>query len=437
MIISENRKLPLTIFQDIMKKTDIILNEDALRREDYYSKRSGKVVEQDVFQAVCAASNDTEFEGTIRLVSGVSFPDIVANKYYGVEVKSTEKDHWTSIGSSILESTRILDVERIYLTFGKLGKPVKFLSRPYEECLYGIAVTHYPRYKIDMRLKKGETIFDKMGISYDELRRLDNPVTPVSKYYKEKLKPGESLWWVADDVDATAPATVRLWTALSHEQKEKLTVQGYALFPEILSAGNNKKYNRYALWLATRKAVVNTNIRDSFSAGGKVNLSSTGGILIKMPAVFGQIKKYHELIQKIIDDADEQILLEYWNVDEIYDNRIRQWCHLVANAADSSVGYSTAWDVLSCIFLFINEDHTKVEGSACDNKRISKVAEENSYYNVASIITCSHCGKKYKQIKICQTEGLRFEKDDECPYCHGLNGESREWQFKNSIISEI
>ena len=75
------------------------------------------------------------------MVSGASFPDIVAKKYYGVEVKSTIKNQWKSIGSSILESTRDQNVERIYLTFGKLGKPVAFRSRPYEQFLSGISVT--------------------------------------------------------------------------------------------------------------------------------------------------------------------------------------------------------------------------------------------------------------------------------------------------------
>lgn len=359
MIISNNRKPPLSLFQEIMKKTDLILNEDATQREDYYTKRSGKAVESDVFKAICKASVGTEFEGTISLVSGASFPDIVANKFYGVEVKSTEKDHWTTIGSSILESTRIVDIERIYLTFGKLGKPVQFLSRPYEECLYGIAVTHYPRYQIDMRLKEGETIFDKMGISYDKLRTMENPVSPVSKYYKSKLKPGESLWWVADEIEETVPATVKLWSALSHAQKEELTVQGYALFPEILSAGNNKKYNRYALWLATIKGIVNTNIRDGFSAGGQIEMPTNSGLLIKMPAAFGRIQRYHELIQRTIEESKAETLMEYWKVDKIEGNRIRQWCQLVSNAASSSVGYPVAWNVLSHIFSFIeNENYT-------------------------------------------------------------------------------
>lgn len=350
MIISENKRPPLSLFRKIMEQTDILLNNDAVLREDYYSKRGGKALEKDVYEAVCESSRGTDFEGTIQLVSGASFPDIIANRFYGVEVKSTEKDHWTSIGSSILESTRNQSVERIFLTFGKLGKPIRFLSRPYEECLSGIAVTHYPRYQIDMRLKKGETIFDKMGISYDELRQMDNPVAPVSKYYRERLRPGESLWWAADNQDAVAPPTVKLWIALSQEEKERLTVQGYALFPEVLSAGNNKKYNRYALWLATQQGVVNTNVRDSFSAGGKVIMETIGGKEVKMPAAFGRIKKYYKLIQSIIEEAEPQTLIEYWEVDNIEENRIMQWCDLVARAAESNVGYLTACSVLVRIF---------------------------------------------------------------------------------------
>lgn len=385
MIISENRKPPLSIFQDVMAKTDIILNEDATRREDYYSKRSGKAIEQDVYEAVCESAKGTAFEGTIQLVSGSAFPDIVASNFYGIEVKSTEKNHWTSIGSSILESTRNVNVERIYLTFGKLGKPIRFLSRPYEECLSGIAVTHYPRYQIDMRLQQGETIFDKMGIPYDELRRMDNPVVPVSKYYRGKLKPGESLWWAADNQETIAPPTVKLWTALSHEAKEHLTVQGYALFPEVLSAGNNKKYNRYALWLATQKGVINTNVRDSFSAGGRVLMKTVTGIEVNMPAAFGRIKKYSKLIQETIEETDSQILMDYWKVDRIVENRMVQWRQLVATAAESSVGYVTAYSVLSEIFPSLYDEGLIRQQHASEQRHglkqgYSKVAEDSIEY---------------------------------------------------------
>ena len=118
MIISENNKPKLEEFSELMRKTDLLLNSDAASKEEYYSKRNGTELEVDVFEALNETAKGTKFENTILLVSGASFPDIVANKFYGVEVKSTNKNHWHSVGSSILESTRNQDVERIFLTFG-------------------------------------------------------------------------------------------------------------------------------------------------------------------------------------------------------------------------------------------------------------------------------------------------------------------------------
>ena len=353
MIISENPKPSLDDFRELMRNTDLILNQEAKNKQEYFLLRNGIQLESDVFDALNEAAENTSFEGTIQLVSGSSFPDIVANKLYGVEVKSTNKNHWKSIGSSILESTRVQDVERIYLTFGKLGKPVEFMSRPYEECLSGISVTHYPRYQIDMELEKGSTIFDKIGVSYDELRKMDNPVQPVSKYYKSLLKQGESLWWAASEKleDNAIPPTVRLWSTCSHEEKEYLTVYGYLLFPEVLSVSGPKKYNRYALWLATQKGILNTNVRDGFSAGGKCLLRTVGGVEVSMPAAFGRIKKYKHLIEEYISSIDESILSEYWETD-INEDRLSQWCKMVCRSAstDPNINPKIAWLVLEGIF---------------------------------------------------------------------------------------
>lgn len=352
MIISENKKPSLDDFRLLMKHTDALLNREAQGREQYFSTRNGFQLETDVYDALCRTAVNTPFEGSIQLVSGASFPDILACKYYGVEVKSTNKNHWKSVGSSILESTRNQGVERIFLTFGKLGAPVQFLSRPYEECLSGISVTHYPRYQIDMKLNAGETIFDKMGISYDSLRQMENPVAPVSKYYKSLLKPGESLWWASDgNLDnCTAPPTVRLWSSLSSSQKNYYTVKGYALFPEILSHSNSKKYQRYALWLATNCGIVNTNIRDQFSAGGKVDISTPDGVFQKMPAAYGRIIKNRDLIEETILSESNNTLSEYWGVDHISSNRIEQWCQIVSSCADEIIGYSQTYKILSKVF---------------------------------------------------------------------------------------
>ena len=331
MIFSENPKPPLSEFQQLMAATDAFLNLDAQRREDYYVGRGGHALERDVFEAISECAKGTPFQGSLQLVSGASFPDIVAGGFYGVEVKSTAKNHWTSIGSSILESTRIENVERIFLTFGKLGRPVHFLSRPYEECLSDIAVTHYPRYKIDMCLGPGETIFDKMGVPYDTLRRMENPVEPVSQYYRSKLKPGEQLWWAGEHIEEASPATVRLWSALGREEKQELRSMGYALFPELV-AGD---YKRYALWLVTARGIVNTHVRDEFSAGGQVMMQTPSGVDVAMPATFGRIRLLKDRIQRMIRSEEVDVLKEYWQCAVLPADRMAFWCDRIA---DSSKG---------------------------------------------------------------------------------------------------
>lgn len=336
MIISRNTAPSMPVFRELMAATDNLLNEDAKIRPEYYAKRNGTALETDVFHAISRCAEHTPFADTIELVSGAAFPDIVAARYYGVEVKSTNKNHWTSTGSSVLESTRIKDVEHIFLTFGKLGAPIEFLSRPYQDCMSDISVTHYPRYRIDMRLKPGETIFDKMGVDYDVLRKMDEPEKPIAEYYKARLKPGQRLWWAGSSPDEikSAPPILCLWTSLNAEQKNFYTVKGYALFPEILG-NSSTKYQQYALWLATDCSVLNTNIRDQFSAGGKVNIKTDSGLYSFMPAAFGRVAKNRELIEETILTTPEALLLESWNQSRISNDRMRQWCELAAEYAAS------------------------------------------------------------------------------------------------------
>lgn len=346
MIISVNAKPSLSEFVSLMKRADAFLNLDAQKRPNYYVGRGGNPLEDDVKAALEECAKGTPFEHTIEKVSGQKFPDIVAAKFYGVEVKSTKENHWTSTGSSILESSRIADVERIFLTFGKLGgNPIEFWSRPYEECLSGIAVTHMPRYLIDMRLQSGETIFDKMGISYDALRKAENPILPVSQYYRRQLKPGESLWWVGDAADETVSATVRLWNTLSAKDKRKLTVYGCVNFPEIF--GGN--YDRYALWL-TSQGMVDPHIRDQFSAGGQEPMLLSDGSEVKLPGVYRRIKENSEAFLRRMSFENPQVLDGHPTLDISERNqRILAWADAVSRI--SKVEYSVSMDALKTLLL--------------------------------------------------------------------------------------
>lgn len=405
MIISVNPKPQLEDFKKLMSKTDKLLNEDAKNRHDYYLTRGGKLLEDDVKAALEECAIGTPFENTIEKISGQRFPDIIAAKFYGIEVKSTTKDHWTSTGSSILETTRVTDVERIFMTFGKLGgNPIEFLSKPYEECLYGIAVTHMPRYLINMQLNEGETIFDKMGISYDKLRVLDNPIKPVADYYRGQLRPGERLWWVGDTEDETVSPTIRLWKNVSLSERTKMKTYALVYYPEVFVGD----YDRYALWLSAQ-GVVDTHIRDQFSSGGKEKVLLSSGERIDFPGVYRRLKENMNCFLKTMADKEPKVLLEkYPTKTSDLGRRLLEWSYKVAEM--SPMQNNIVIDVLTTMFF---------------GRKISYSGK---------IVTCSHCKQKYGQKETRQLEGFKERDEDICPYCGKSNGSSMEKEYTNYKI---
>jgi hypothetical protein len=333
MIISENKEPNLEEFKQLVYTANDILNSEIAPTLNTI-EHAGRNLEGVVLTAMNQAAKGTKFEGTLDLISGQKFPDIVAGKFYGVEVKSTKDDKWETIGNSVNETTRVKDVKRIFIIFGKLANHVEFRTRPYEECLSEVVVTHYPRYKIDMDLPENQTIFNKIGIEYDELRNLDNPIEPIVSYYRKQLKDGETLWWINDGkvMDTVAPMKIRLWRTLSDEEKEAFTIEAFLLFPCILHSGK-KKYEPLSLWLVSRYGIVSTSMRDIFTAGGKVNI----GKFKAVPQIFAKINKFKSSIVKNILTADEITLRQTWKVNEISANRVEQWI-TIASSKNASYG---------------------------------------------------------------------------------------------------
>ena len=162
MIISANPEPNRSEFDLLLKATIDEMNIHAVRSAKTVSLLKGNKLEPFVRDVMVDLAFGTEFENSIKLVGGQKFPDIVAKKYYGIEVKTTTQNHWKTTGNSVLESSRVKDVERIFMLFAKLASPIEFRCRPYEECLAEVVVTHSPRYLIDMNLELGKTIFDKI-----------------------------------------------------------------------------------------------------------------------------------------------------------------------------------------------------------------------------------------------------------------------------------
>lgn len=329
MVISVNPNPHKEEFNSLLESTMNELNKQAKLNASKVSKLTGNKLEPYVKDIMSEFAVGTNFENSIELIGGQKFPDIVANKFYGVEVKTTTKNHWRTTGNSVLESTRIADVERIFMLFGKLGSPIEFKCRPYEECLSEVVVTHSPRYLIDMNLEEGKTIFDKLKIPYDNLRRKDNPIKPIINYYKSRLKPGQDLWWIDQESEQSSNLVIDIWSNLDSHQKNNYITKAMLFFPEIFS-NKGDKFSRFAIWLVTREAVVCPNIRDLFTAGGKQDIIIKNKSYIGVSQIFTRLFNNIDNIIELIINTPVEELNEFWNSNIKESQKINKWIDLVA-----------------------------------------------------------------------------------------------------------
>jgi len=337
MVISTNKEGKETDFHELFTETVSHLNKVVKEenKNDYFLTRGAQKLEEDVEEALKLKARNTTFEGSIELISGHKFPDIVTevteNKYYGVEVKSSKKDDWTSTGNSVLETTRVDDVERIYMLFGKLVTPVEFRGKKYEDCLSDVAVTHAPRYKIDMNLNTGETIFDKLGISYDNIRKTENPAKPILKYYRDEFGEDANHWWldIGEDDPASSPFLIRFWNELSDEEKNSLKLESIIKFPTILG-NSNDKYNPVSLWLIQEHSILNSSLRDVYSSGSNPEIVVEGqkGTISTM---FNFVLENIETIKKEINSANAEFWQKYWDIKVREENKFEIWLDLAIN----------------------------------------------------------------------------------------------------------
>ncbi|ADR22124.1 hypothetical protein MATR_02390 [Marivirga tractuosa] len=328
MVISLNSDSNLEDFEHLLEKTVNELNVLSKDSKNSIEKLSGIKLEPYIKEIMAKNAIGTAFENTIELIGGQKFPDIIANKYFGVEVKTTTKNHWKTTGNSVLESTRVEDVERIFMLFGKLGEPIEFKFRKYEECLAEVVVTHSPRYLIDMELEEGKTIFDKIKIPYDEIRMKSKPIQPIVNYYKNRLKPGQDLWWIGEDDDSSKTFVINIWKNLSQDHKSELMIKSMIYFPEIFG-NSNDKFARIAIWLVKEKSIVCPNLRDVFTAGGKKDFKYKNHKLKKIPKIYFNLLNNIQSVFNHITETDEEKLSGFWNTPTNENSKIDDWIELI------------------------------------------------------------------------------------------------------------
>jgi len=299
------------------------------------NRLNGTSFQEHVLDAMGSAAIGTAFEGKVSGTGKHAFPDIIVDSTYGVEVKMTEGDKWTSLGNSVLESSKVSGLETIFMFFGKLGGTPDILFRHYHECLSEVGVTHYPRYKIDMRLSFGASIFDKMGVPYDILSNSGNVVKQVKAYYREQLREGESLWWIDSDSDSDTGSVhspiIKRFDSLASIHKERFLLDCFILFPEILGSSQTK-FERPAAYLFAEFGVISPNLRDKFTAGGQKNIP-TKRIILSVPQIFRKLYDKAREIETQIEEMNSAKLREYWELEDLPLDRVAFWKTLLDRKA--------------------------------------------------------------------------------------------------------
>ena len=331
MIVSVNSDPNRSEFDLLLNSTIAELNIHAEKSSKKVATLLGRNLEPFVKDVMTNMAVGTAFENSIELIGGQKFPDIVAQKYYGIEVKTTTQNHWKTTGNSVLEGTRVDNVERIFMLFAKLASPIEFRCRPYEDVLSEVVVTHSPRYLIDMNLEQGQTIFDKIKMPYDTLRKNENPIRPIVDYYKSKLKPGEELWWMdAENNSKPSSIVIKIWNNLTLLERQELKNRAMVYFPELFG-NSNDKFGRLAIWLVTREAVVCPNVRDLFTAGGKDSFVVGKKIYNNVPRIFINLFTNAKNIAEIILETSAFELSEYWQSKTCDNQKLEDWISLVAD----------------------------------------------------------------------------------------------------------
>lgn len=256
------------------------------------------------------------------------FPDIALGEF-GVEVKFTLSDTWKSIANSILESQRASGVKYIYIVFGKMGGKPEVRWGDYEKSVVHVRTSHVPRFEVELPVagrNARASLFENMGISYDEFMSLD--IQGKMKYVREyarKKHPGERLWWIddANGDEHTLPANIRLYTNLSAEEKLQMRAEAVLLCPEILKSGRSKKkYDDVVMFMLSYHGVLCHQARDMFSAGSVANPDNddNGGLYIRRALLLLQ-----DEIRKAAEQLPDTLFKEYWGEVVPKRMRLKRW----------------------------------------------------------------------------------------------------------------
>lgn len=113
-----------------------------------------------------------------------------------------------------------------------------------------------------------------------------------------------------------------IYNDASLEMKRDLGVRSYILFPSLFAADTSYAYKCVAMWLCNRYSLLCYNMRDVFSAGGKMRTLNGKPLKTPYPGAVGKLLNRHECIEALLKHPDNEILEDihdYWDKHHHFD----------------------------------------------------------------------------------------------------------------------
>ncbi|PSL41272.1 hypothetical protein B0H94_12018 [Salsuginibacillus halophilus] len=306
------------------KTIEIILNETKSKieeKEDLSQYQSGEGFEKFVVEILSSISKPYGIE-SIEHTGKQEFPDIIIDEKFGIEVKFTKSNKWKVTGNSIFQGTKSKNVsEDIFLFFGKKNNNQILVKwDEYSNCLSTVKVTHSPRFYIDMDIPENDTIFSKVDVDYSDFTKFNDEekIKKVKDYMVKTLSKGEKLWWVddVDDEEAMNPIITE-YNTLDQQYQDILRAEGFVVCPEIFTAegsGKKDKFSQCALYFLVEHQVINSSLRDTFTAGGRKYITISNRD-IRVSRVLKNLYDSADQVRECLQAIDLEVLKNYWPND--------------------------------------------------------------------------------------------------------------------------
>jgi len=255
------------------------------------------------------------------------FPDIALGEF-GVEVKFTVDDTWRTVANSVFERHRAKGVKHIYVVMAKMGGKPEVKWGRYDSSVMHVRTSHVPRFEIEIGTT--DPLFAKFGITYEQFSAMPEAdrMMYIRKYARDRLKPGEGLWWLEPEGSKHAlELQVKPFSELEESEKLKLRAEASLLFPQIVGSSRNRtKYVAPLTFLLSYRGTMAT--RDAFSAGSAAGPERGGGYVRKA---------LQRVQQQMIDAAsylDDALFVQYWGRSVPPKSRIKEWLKLADKYAN-------------------------------------------------------------------------------------------------------